>query len=192
MGNTVNFRQTTGMAENPDVNEIIREIISINQKQAEFWRNAHGWAPSNASELLSISRLDWQVSLSETLSIWKTHTDSTLSDGELILAWANLGALVEGTMKLFLSVYYDDYCKDEIRYKEKPDTLAFEKLKQFLSKKDIPNREQKEFIDLVQYRRNAIHAYKDRELGDKNEYCHAIARYLNFLRTIDSRLPYPD
>jgi hypothetical protein len=180
-------------------NEIIQDIISINQKQAEFWKNAHGWAPTNAVELLSISRLDWQVSLSETLYIWKIHATSELSDGELILAWVNLGALVEGTMKLFLSVHYDDYRKDESHYLDKkknklqkPDILTFESLKQFLSKKDITDKEQNDFLNLVQFRRNAIHAYKDRELGNKKEYCHALASYLKFLKTIDSLLPYPD
>lgn len=135
-----NLRVTTRIAKN----EIIQDVISINQKQAEFWKNPHGWASTNAAELLSISRLDWQESLSETLYIWKVHATSELTDGELILAWANLGALVEGTMKLFLSVHYEDYGNDESRYLnkkknklQKPDILTFESLKQFLSKKDI-------------------------------------------------------
>ena len=35
-----------------------------------------------------------------------------MTDGELILAWANLGALLEGTLKLFFSIYYSDFQTD--------------------------------------------------------------------------------
>ena len=49
-----------------------------------------------------------QASLATSLSRWVGAT----SDGDLILAWANLGTLVEGQLKLFLCVYYEDYMKD--------------------------------------------------------------------------------
>jgi hypothetical protein len=70
----------------------ISEIININKQISAFWSDANGWAPPEAAELLSRSRLDLQVSLSETLELWiecKNHP------GKLRLAWANLGALVE-------------------------------------------------------------------------------------------------
>lgn len=86
-------------------------IIAKNSDIAGFWSNASGWAPQDAAELLSRSRLDRQVSLSESLARWTTGPHP-LSDGDLILAWANLGCLVEGTLKLFLAVYYQDYQAD--------------------------------------------------------------------------------
>ena len=64
-----------------------------------FWKEAHGWAPIEAAELLNKSMLEWQGSLAEQLSVWC----GTLTDGQLILAWANLGALVEGQMKLLFT-----------------------------------------------------------------------------------------
>ncbi len=117
----------------------ISRIISGNEKLADFWSNCHGWAPIEAAELISKSRLDWQIELSNTLLLW---TAEKISDGELILAWANLGALIEGTLKLYLSVYYLDYLKDEESIKDRsgtitPDVLALEKLKQFFRKKNF-------------------------------------------------------
>jgi hypothetical protein len=50
--------------------------------------------------------------LSSCLRLWIKTPPDRLEDGELILAWANLGSLTEGTMKLFLSVFYHDYQKD--------------------------------------------------------------------------------
>ncbi len=41
-------------------------------------------------------------------------------------------------------------------------------------------------------RRNAIHAHKDRDIGTHDEFQNDVRNYLNFLRYINSRLPYPD
>ncbi|WP_051117867.1 hypothetical protein [Vibrio campbellii] len=174
----------------------IKNIISGNEQLASFWGNSHGWAPDSAADLMSKSRLDWQVSLSKTLHKW-TFNEVTY-DGELILAWANLGALVEGSLKLLLSVYYEDYSGDLDNVKNRkgkqvdPDALAIEKLKQFFKKKELLNEEWFLYIDLVQQRRNAIHAYKDRPIGDHDEFREAVGQYLQLLRTINQMLPYPD
>src|SRR5277367_5623413 len=93
--------------EKMDMKEVVLKIVRLNKGLAVFWGNSEGWASIDAANLLSRSRLDWQVSLSESLRYW--IGEDKLSDGDLILAWANLGSLVEGTMKLFLSVFYDDY-----------------------------------------------------------------------------------
>ncbi len=173
----------------------IKNIISGNEQLADFWGNSHGWAPNSAADLMSKSRLDWQVSLSKTLPKW-TFEQATY-DGELILAWANLGALVEGSLKLLLSVYFEDYSGDVDKLKGRkgkqvdPDALAIEKLKQFFKKKERL-KEWFPYIDLVQQRRNAIHAYKDRPIGDHNEFREAVGLYLQLLRTINRMLPYPD
>ena len=46
--------------------------------------------------------------------------------------------------------------------------------------------------ELVQQRRNAIHAYKDRPIGDDHEFQAAVFSYLMMLREVNARLPYPD
>ena len=177
------------------VNEnIVNLIIQKNEELAKFWSNSHGWAPPAASELLTKSKLDWQVELSKTLKFWNFEETE---NGQLILAWANLGALVEGSLKLMLSVYYEDYKASEDNYKKKgkvvdPDALALERLKQFYKKNGILNGEWTTYIDLVQQRRNAIHAFQDRPLGTSLEFNDCVVKYLGLLTEIDGQLPYPD
>ena len=78
---------------------LVKKIVNIHKDIEGFWSNADGWAPNEANELLEKSRLDWQLSLSKCLNLWQNIPDES---GYLILAWANLGSLVEGTMKLFI------------------------------------------------------------------------------------------
>lgn len=72
--------------------ETVKRTTHLIQSMMGFWKDAHGWAPIEAAELLNKSMLEWQSSLAEQLSAWR----GCLSDGQLILAWANVGALVEG------------------------------------------------------------------------------------------------
>ncbi len=175
--------------------QIVTQIIDLNKSLAEYCRYVQGWAPIEAGNLLSRSRLDWQVSLSESLKHW---TDSkNLSDGDLILAWANLGSLVEGTMKLFLSVFYDDYKKDIRAIKKKnqlvdPDRLMLEQLKVFFKINDLLDSKWMNFIELVQQRRNAIHSFHNHNIGNRAEFCKSVSRYLEFIREIKTRFPNPD
>lgn len=183
---------------------LVEEITAINAKCAQFWNASQGWAPSEVADILTKSRLDWQVSLSKTLNIWMTVPEKEMDSGKLILAWVNLGALVEGTLKLYLCVFYKDFLNDIEAAKEsgaydnrkkkikKPDGLQFDNLRRFLILKELIDEEESEFLDLVQRRRNAIHAFKHRELGDKQEFLRSVQTYYCFLQNIEARLPYPD
>jgi hypothetical protein len=177
--------------------EIIDIIVEKNIEIRDFWSSAKCWAPLEAAEILTKSRLDWQVCLSKSLHIWNELPKDQIDDGKIILAWVNLGALVEGTMKLMLSVYYKDYKLDieAIKRRNKlinPDGAQFNQLKIFYSKriKHVYNS-YKVFLDTVQHRRNAIHAFKNRKIGNMNEFRKYIRRYYNFLFEIDTCLPYP-
>lgn len=177
------------------IEEIIEHIIMLNNDLRKFWSTAEGWAPIEAAELLNKSRLDWQVSLSHCLKLWVATSSAESEDGILILAWANLGSLIEGSMKLFLSVYYKTYKSDidAIRRKGKlqdPDGLQLEQLRLFFKKK-IWNNTFDGFVLSIQQRRNAIHAFKDRSIGTKDEFISNVRAYLNILRYINLRLPYP-
>lgn len=77
--------------------DVVTRIESLNAQLAGFWSKSDGWAPADAAGILGKSRLDWQVSLSGTLRTWVGRP--VLTPGELILAWANLGALIEGSVK---------------------------------------------------------------------------------------------
>lgn len=186
---------------------VIAEIVALNQKCADFWHSAHGWAPDEAAELLARARLDWQVSLSETLEMWVSDDCHPLDSGRLILAWVNLGALVEGTLKLLFCVYYCEYAEntEALKYAgamdrkrgvpEEPDGINFDKLRKFLLKIKLFADEANAvdlFVTMVQHRRNAIHAFKDRDLGTIDDFKVAVADYLWVLKRLEARLPYPE
>jgi hypothetical protein len=182
--------------------EIVQRITKLNSGIQKFWSKSHGWAPVEAAGLLAKSRLDWQVSLSKTLTLWLQK--KPLTPGELILAWSNLGSLVEGTLKTFLSVWYKDYIKD-IEYLKKsnayhykkgkplePDALTLGPLALYFKNKKFLSAESTVFINLVHARRNAIHAFKGKDIGTADELQKAVASYLKLLREVNRRLPYPD
>ena len=176
----------------------IERIIKLNTGLGAFWSNASGWAPDGAAALMSKSRLDRQISLSECLNIWFFDKTVKHEDGALILAWTNLGSLIEGTLKLFLAVYYEDYQKDMEAFKDKkgnivdPDVLVLEKLRVFFNKKKLWSDEWNKFVLNVQRYRNAIHSFKDREIGTFEKFEESVRTYLLLIREINSRLPYPD
>ncbi len=179
--------------------ELIEKIIKINIELRDFWTNAEGWAPSRAANILSQSRLDWQVSLSHCLKIWTGNWPQEECHGRLILAWTNLGSLMEGSMQLLLSVYYEDYLKDDERIMRKdkliePNQLGIEEMRHFFIKKVFLAKDMHwgDWIRHIQNKRNAIHAFRDRDIGSKQEFYKDLEKYLCFLNFIDNRLPYPE
>jgi hypothetical protein len=185
------------------IHEVVGRIEKLNGGLAKFWAKSDGWAPVEAAGLLTKARLDWQFSLSGTLRLWLREPATALTDGELILAWSNLGSLVEGTLKLLLSVFYMDYQKDldllkKLQALDKqgqpkaPGGLSLEPLRVFVKTHGLLGAEGDAFVELVQQRRNVIHAFKDKPLGSGEEFQTAVRRYLLLLRGVNARLPYPD
>lgn len=175
--------------------EIASRTARLIGRMMAFWKSAHGWAPIEAAQLLNKSMLEWQASLADNLAKWT----GDLNEGELILAWANLGALVEGQLKLFLSVYYMDYLSDAAAIKDKhgtlvdPDGVTLEPLRVFFKKKIWKSTQSwDQWIGLVQQRRNAIHAFKAKTIGTSEEFHNALRTFRAFVQDINARLPYPD
>ncbi len=88
--------------------ENIENVRTKSHEVLDFWSNPQGWAPDSVTRILTVARLDWLKSLTDSLEIW-VDKGLQMTDGELLLACANLGALVEGWLKLFYCVYYEDY-----------------------------------------------------------------------------------
>jgi len=186
------------------IGEVIDRIESLNRGIARFWAKSDGWAPVAAAGLLGKSRLDWQASLSGSLHLWIREPANALSPAELILAWANLGSLIEGTIKTLLSVWYETYKSDIDNLKKAnaydkakktahaPDGLTLEKLRNYCKAQKLLGHSGDKLVELVQQRRNAIHAFKDRPIGDGVEFQGAVRSYLDLLRAVNARLPYPD
>ena len=174
--------------------ELCRRIATLTGSIMDFWKHAHGWAPMEASGLLNKSMLEWQTALAASLVRWVGATSS----GDLILAWANLGALVEGQLKLFLCVYYNDYQSDVEAIKKKgkladPDGCELEPLRAFFVKRIwTDNYNWNAYVLLVQQRRNAIHAFRPRTIGTIAEWQDALRLHLTFVRQVGGGLPYPD
>lgn len=61
---------------------------------AVLWKNSRGIAPDTVADKLDDAMLSWMVELTDTLKIW-IDKGIFMTDGELILARTNMGALVE-------------------------------------------------------------------------------------------------
>ncbi|WP_340372803.1 hypothetical protein [Peribacillus sp. FSL E2-0218] len=186
--------------EDLSYSETIDKVVDLNEHIRSFWSKAQGWAPIDAANLLSKSRLDWLVSLSYSLYKWEDDPDEEAKYGDLILAWANLGSLVEGSMKFFLSVYYNDY-KDDINaiknwgQQVDPDGAMFDGLRKFFEKSvwnDSERQDKNNWLKEIQGKRNTIHAYRDREIDDFNSFRNQVKKYLSFLIDLLEQVPYPD
>jgi hypothetical protein len=176
-----------------DADELCRRIAILTQSIMDFWTGG-GWAQGEASALLDRSMLHWKTSLAVSLSRWPHAT----SDGDLILAWTNLGTLVEGQLKLFLCVYCHDYASnlEGIRRRGEridPDASQLEELRQFFLKHIWDAATSwNSYVELVQRRRNAVHAFQRRDIGTFDEWADALRLHLSFVRDIGGGLPYPD
>lgn len=176
-----------------DAETLCRKISNLTRTLMAFWEGG-GWAPGVAAEMLDKSMLQWQSSLAASLVHWTKST----SDGDLILAWTNLGALVEGLLMLFLCVFYNDYERDIdgiIRRHKRidPDESHLGELRQFFVRRIwSPQNSWNPYVEMIQQRRNAVHAFKKREIGTFEEWTDALRLHLSFLREIANGLPYPD
>ena len=83
-------------------------LVILTNNAALIWKEARGIAPDSAADKLEDAMLEWQSELKKKKKIW-IDKGLTMTTGELILARANLGAVVESWLKFFYTVYYDDY-----------------------------------------------------------------------------------
>lgn len=173
----------------------IDDIVCVNSFLNDFWGNG-GWASGDAAKLLRESRLDRQVELSRTLAIWLEPPTEHDSEGRLILAWANLGTLVEGTMKWFLCVFANDYANapelDRKGNRVEPDDIWFANLCRYFNRQVGQTPEFDRLCSRIRKRRNAIHAYTDRPIGTWAEWNECVIDYRRFLVHFALSVPYPD
>ncbi len=131
---------------------------------------------------------------SDALKIW-LDKGTLMTSGELLLARANLGALIEGWLRLFYCIYYEDYRRNPVKRNNKmvpPNCLTLEQGKQF--SRDIlwpKSSEWDKWVEKAQHKRNAIHAFNHRDIGTPQEFIDDVAALSQFVDLVDSRLPYP-
>lgn len=54
--------------------ETVKRIIKLTEGLTNFWKSSRAWAPIEAAELLTKSRLDWQASLARQLKLFLDNT----------------------------------------------------------------------------------------------------------------------
>ncbi|MGE3779907.1 MAG: hypothetical protein AB7F89_22150 [Pirellulaceae bacterium] len=183
------------MVEVAKVPDCILKVKQAHQRIATTWRDG-GWAPPKAAELLRGLNLDRLVSLAASLEIWTKRPPADQEEGRLVLSWANLGALVEGTMCWFLCVHEDSYAESPLINKRgdiiAPDDIWFARLIDFFTSTvldPVAAQRWRSWLDMVRERRNSIHAYRRRDLGTFQELRRAIRQYADFLGDLQSRVP---
>ncbi|MBW9171198.1 hypothetical protein K2F43_08240 [Clostridium estertheticum] len=171
----------------------INEIKAKTRKVMSEWKDVFGFAPDTAANKLYDARLDWIIELTDCLEIW-SKKGVFLTEGELLLARANLGAVTEGWLKFFYCVYYEDYIKNPKKDTKgnirEPNELSFELLKQ--SSRTIlweTNDDWDLWVGSVQSKRNAIHAFNDKEIGTPILFMEDLDKLMEFIKLICGRLP---
>lgn len=186
------------------------EILKIKTNNTMLlWKDVYGIASNASATKLNKAMLEWHKELTDALEIW-INKGLAMSSGELILACANLGAVVESWLKFFYCVYYDDYRKKPItkmdknhkRIKVQPEDAEFDDLKKFSTGKLWSNKTSKEYlwVGAVQHKRNAIHSFKYRDVGTAQDFLDDIDHLYDFVDSIIFHLPpleeciesYPD
>lgn len=181
--------------------QVVDEVIRHNRQIADFWRDgARGWAPNKAADLLSGACLDNLGSLSTTLHMWLDDPGTGAeSRGRLILAWTNLGALVEGTLTWFLCVWEDAYSQSPLAARSgrplEADELLFAELCRYYSVHvwvDSEKHGWDSWLNRVRHRRNCIHALGKQDVGTWEEFWTDVVVYRDMVQELDSRVPYPE
>lgn len=168
-------------------------LLENTKKTMTLWKESWGIAPQSVSEKLDKAMLDWNLELTEALSIW-IDKGLSMTTGELILARVNLGNIVEFWLKFFYSVYYEDYLQSPSMKKNKtiePESLTFEQLKNYSVGILWNNRncDGYNWVESVQKKRNAVHSFLYREIGTNAEFLDDVNTLADFVQSIVDRVP---
>lgn len=159
-----------------------------------LWKDVYGIAPNASAKKLSEAMLEWQTELTNTLEIW-INKGLKMTVGELILARANLGAVVESWLKLFYCIHYDDYCKKPIKTRKnkmvEPEKARFEDLNIFSTGILWESFASDEFfwVEAVRYKRNALHSFEYKNIGTPQNFLDDIDCLYEFVDNILVHLP---
>ena len=182
------------MIEMQKKHDTLDYIIQITNNTVIMWRDAaDAFAPHSVSEKLDKAMLEWMREMTYSLRLW-TDKGYFMTIGEIILARSNLGALVESWLKFFYCVYNEDYQDNPMYDKHgniiEPEELSFEFLKQksrgiLYQLGDDWDR----WIERVQKKRNAIHIFNYRDIGNADDFYDDVEKLYDFIIMITDRIP---
>ena len=168
-------------------------IKNITTNATLLWKVARGFAPDDVADILDDAKLDWMLELTNTLELWIDKGES-MSEGELLLARVNMGALVESWLKLFYCVYNEDYAKSPIREHGRPQEAyeaSFAKLIEYTDGTFFEDKNDPLYawIDKIRKYRNSIHAFMGKNIGTAKEFLSDIDEFKEFVEKIHLKLP---
>lgn len=190
--------------------DISNDLLALLKHIAEFWhQGSRGWAPQVATD--SLQNIDFQrmLLLAEEFPKWYSGEKNT--EGQLLLAWVALGAIAEGSLQWFLSVYKQNYL-DGPQFRRPasdipipPEELFFAKLIAYFEKHvwidgrsnydgwSVRNEkaEMTAILHTIRECRNAIHCRKT-NVGSWADWRMCIRQFLSLLCELEGRVPYPD
>lgn len=176
------------------MNENYGKIKKITNNTEVLWKNSRGLVPDSVANKMEKAMLHWITELTNALEIWINKND-TLTDGELILARTNIGALTECWLKFFYCAFYEDYLKNPKTKNNgtiiEPTKMSFEDLKKFSIGKLWGDEQDSmyQWVDKVQHQRNSIHAFNNRDIGTSQEFIEDIDVFYEFIELIKNHLP---
>ena len=158
-----------------------------------IWKQARGIAPDSTADKMDEAMLHWMAELTDTLSIW-IEKGSDMTDGELILARTNMGALAESWLKFFYCVYYDDYIKNPKVVRNKvvePNKITFSGLIEFSVGILCDDKQDSFYLwtNKIREYRNAIHAFNYKDIGTPIDFIGDMDELYEFVKQISDRLP---
>ncbi|TPG68243.1 hypothetical protein EEL32_08390 [Brevibacillus laterosporus] len=93
--------------EHMPIEQVVDEVIERHTSIHASWSIPPRSEKLSVAHLVTVDTLLCQISLSKSLRRW-IDMQST-EPGDLLLAWTNIGLLVEGTMKWFLSIFHEEF-----------------------------------------------------------------------------------
>jgi hypothetical protein len=172
-------------------------IIDICTKWAAFWPTSQGWAPAEAASLMKQEIMDRQLCMAHALKRWHERLLQNEAPGELVMAWTNLGSVIEGALKIYMCVYYEDWLKDADApisngKKLSPDDTFFDRLIRFTLKKGLFHPKDTKLLETVRDQRNLIHPMKTGAVLDRPAFFGAVMQAAALVAQVEHRLPYPN
>ncbi len=175
--------------------EQIAELVGMTEDIVSFWSRdviIMDWATDEVADELSKISFTKVIAIVHSLDLFIEK--DLLTDGELLLAWTQLGSIAEWYLKFFLCISTADYLKNPKYWPNKidiinPHELKFEYAKQVFRAEGILDKELINTIEVIQYNRNAIHLTSSREVAGEDEYRSAIHGFIKIVKEIYIRLP---
>ncbi len=173
----------------------INDIRKRSKNILNFWKKPHNWIPEQCREEVLLPNIQWYLQLTECLEIWSNKEGEATTE-ELCLAYAILGELIEGWLRLYYCIYFAHYMALEDSGKnkiKKQEEMTFEELEDFARGKVWQKGDGYDFfVTQIKSKRKCVSEDNKDRIGVLDDFLFDLDLYEEFIENIDIRLPYPD